>query len=398
MITIYEKNTQLLLCYRADRGDAQWVDAKLKQDGFVTIRKVFRFPLKNLIQEKMGLTDEDDSRTFLLGLLENDCFRIDKEILGLEHDLFLSKKMQINAKTFIAERDISIFRKIDRLINEQIVVGGDVENSIPTDEFEFLLKNFPTSTELTHYSNARITRVLKEYLGTMSDAQTKLTNYLSKRPAVKVASRTKFIQEYEVKKYEYVKDSLIEMLQDSDPPKESDWQEIILEFLLLIFPKYVAILPNLHIKDFYSKPGKQSDRYIDLTLIDANGNIDIVEIKRPFENCLLYTNKYRGNFTPKKELSGSVMQVEKYLFHLNKWGNTGEKAINAKRESELPNNLRVQITNPKGLILLGRDADFEGDQRFDFEIIRRQYANIIDIMTYDDLLRRLDNIISKFTK
>jgi len=53
-----------------------------------------------------------------------------------------------------------------------------------------------------------------------------------------------------------------------------------------------------------------------------------------------------------------------------------------------------KIANPKALILLGRDNVFTGEQRFDFEIIRRKYANMIDIMTYDDLLSRLENIIA----
>jgi len=33
-------------------------------------------------------------------------------------------------------------------------------------------------------------------------------------------------------------------------------------------------------------------------------------------------------------------------------------------------------------------------QQLDLEIIKRKYANMIDILTYDDLLRRLDNIIA----
>ena len=88
------------------------------------------------------------------------------------------------------------------------------------------------------------------------------------------------------------------------------------------------------------------------------------------------------------------MQAEKYLFHLNKWGQAGEREIYEKRKSKLPDGIKLQITNPKALILLGRDNDFTGEQRFDFEIIRRKYANMVDIMTYDDLLRRLENIIA----
>lgn len=60
----------------------------------------------------------------------------------------------------------------------------------------------------------------------------------------------------------------------------------------------------------------------------------------------------------------------------------------------MPAKFEIKITNPQAIIILGRDSDFADDQKFDFEIIKRKYANIIDIMTYDDLLRRLDNIIS----
>lgn len=154
------------------------------------------------------------------------------------------------------------------------------------------------------------------------------------------------------------------------------------------------MLENVHIKDFYSRADKVTDRYIDLTLVDANGNIDIIEVKKPFANGLLSRSDYRGNHTPRAELAGAVMQAEKYLFHLNKWGQPGEREIYEKRKSELPDGLKLKITNPKAMILLGRDNDFSGEQRLDFEIIRRKYANMIDIMTYDDLLRRLENIIA----
>lgn len=92
------------------------------------------------------------------------------------------------------------------------------------------------------------------------------------------------------------------------------------------------------------------------------------------------------------------MQAEKYLFHLSKWGHAGEQEIYNKRKSELPTWIELKITNPKAIILLGRDNDFVGQQRFDFEIIRRKYANMLDIMTYDDLLRRVGNIIEMMSR
>ena len=83
---------------------------------------------------------------------------------------------------------------------------------------------------------------------------------------------------------------------------------------------------------------------------------------------------------------------------LSKWGRDGEKEICLKRQKELPKDLALRITNPKGIIILGRENDLKDDQLFDFEFIKRKYSNIIDIMTYDDLLRRLNNIIEMLNR
>jgi len=44
---------------------------------------------------------------------------------------------------------------------------------------------------------------------------------------------------------------------------------------------------------------------------------------------------------------------------------------------------------------MGRDNNLGHDQRQDFEVVKRKYKNVIDIITYDDLLRRLDFIIKQ---
>ncbi|MFY1612152.1 Shedu anti-phage system protein SduA domain-containing protein [Macellibacteroides fermentans] len=55
-------------------------------------------------------------------------------------------------------------------------------------------------------------------------------------------------------------------------------------------------------------------------MVDSGGNIDIIEIKKPMDNCIITKSQYRDNFIPMRELSGTVMQIEKYIFYLNKWG------------------------------------------------------------------------------
>jgi len=44
---------------------------------------------------------------------------------------------------------------------------------------------------------------------------------------------------------------------------------------------------------------------------------------------------------------------------------------------------------------MGRDRDMTSRQRHDFEVVRRHYKHIADIVTYDDLVRRLAAVLTK---
>ena len=397
---IPEKDRLLLEYQPSDIRDPRIVGNKLETEGRVTLRKTFSFERADLIDKVESEEVDEFKYTFLFGVADGPYFRVKSQILGLKHDLLLAKEMKLSDKTFIATRDISIFCRIDVLMEEPIVVGGDADGAIPPEAFDELLANFPTTTELTHYARARVAGVLKDYLGPMSDAQFKLDSYLNKKKSIKNRSKIDFIKDYEPKKFEYVRGEISAMMREveANPKayKEEDWQRQIAEFILLIFPKYVAVLEKVHIKDFYPKGCKdQTKREIDLMLVDANGTVDVIEIKRPEPHQLLSKKPgSRGNYTPSSALSEAIMQVEKYLFHMSKWGRLGEEDIQKRRKDELPVDFEIRITNPKAMLILGRDNNFTVDQLFDFEIIKRKYANIVDIMTYDDLLRRLDNIIA----
>lgn len=396
MISFHDDDGVLQLIYEAD---LRWtgIDQRLRDGQEVSIRKTFCVSLSVLIGQLPNGLDangfSDCIRTFKIGRFDEDYYLIDKNVLGLKHDLKITRQVKLEGDLFIAHRNISIFSRIDALCEEPIIIGGDAESAIPIDEFRRLLKTFPTSTEVDRYAANRITRVLKDYLDTMSDAETKLQDHLRRKEPKQKIKRAGLVAEYETYKFEFVRDELKAMLDSPEGYSEADWQRRILKFILLLFPKYVAVLPNLQIIDFYSMPGSTKKRFIDLTLVDAGGTIDIIEIKKPFERCLLSIKPYRDNFTPKKELSGAVMQAEKYIFYLCKWGQAGEVAIQKARASELPPGLKIQITNPKALLILGRDNDFTNAERLDFEIIKRKFANMMDIITYDDLLRRLNYII-----
>ena len=110
---------------------------------------------------------------------------------------------------------------------------------------------------------------------------------------------------------------------------------------------------------------------------------------------MVTSNRYRDNHVPMRELSGTIMQLEKYLYHLNRWGQAGEEKLNAKYADRLPVGLRLKIVNPSGMIIMGRDNDLTDQQRADFEIFRRQNKNVVDVVTYDDLLHRLERVLEQ---
>ena len=65
---------------------------------------------------------------------------------------------------------------------------------------------------------------------------------------------------------------------------------------------------------------------------------------------------------------------------------------------KIPSSVTPKVVNPQGILLLGRSKDFNHRQKNDFELIKRQYKHIAEIMTYDDLLQRIENIIAALSQ
>lgn len=55
-------------------------------------------------------------------------------------------------------------------------------------------------------------------------------------------------------------------------------------------------------------------------------------------------------------------------------------------------SVAINCNKQGAIVIMGRDNNLTQAQRQDFEVVKRKYKNIIDIITYDDLLRRLDFI------
>jgi hypothetical protein len=403
----------VVLAYQTDQRDNGWVWKELQDHGSVTLSRVFTFKREDLLSAPDEADAEDSfegfTYQFRFAVPRKGYFQIEGRIFGIPNKVLIADAgLPLSRKLFVAERNISIMSRIANLLpaDQDIVIGGDRAENIPIETYQELLRKFPNTTEMNHYAAARVASVVGDYFALMKDAQGRYEIYLSKTRSVlkdTPLSQPELLQT-ELEKYELIRDTITEWLRDGDKRSEADWQKMIISFLLLIFPKYVAVLQNVQVKDFYSTADATRNRYIDIALVDASGNIDVIEVKKPFEDALLSRVTYRDNHTASKELAGSIMQAEKYLFHLSKWGVAGETKLTAKYAKDLPPDLTIRITNPKAMIILGRDRRQDGSsaldhgQLLDLEVIKRKYANMMDIMTYDDLLRRLENIIASLRR
>jgi hypothetical protein len=362
LIDFIVQSSGVILRYKAEQENNGWVWRELRDQGFVTLNRVFSFQRRDLVAEPDEADAEDDFEAFAYDFRfaspSRGYFHIEGRIFNIPNSILIADQgLPLERKIFVAERYISVFWKIAELVrpDQDIVVGGDREGAIPIGDFQVLLQKFPNRTELDRYAAARVATVIGDYLAPLKDAREQYEAYLNRNRSTLKGQplRQPELLRTELEKYVLIRDTIVKWLQEAETRPENDWQEMIVNFLLLIFPKYVAVLQKVKIPDAYSTAGATRDRFIDLALVDVSGNIDVIEIKKPFENALLRRTKYRDNNIPARELAGSIMQAEKYLFHLSKWGLAGEKALTKRYAAELPPGLNIRITNPKGMLILG---------------------------------------------
>lgn len=411
MVRFEVNRTSVILEYTPEFNGPEWVQRELQAYGKVTVSRAFTFTTADLLQAPGEATEDQVDEPlfrFRFAARRGGYFRIPGRILGIANEVLVAETIWLERKFFVAERNIGIFGRIAKIKQDEsaIIIGGEDEDAIPEPVFRELLDRFPTTGEVDRYAAARIETILGEFFDEMRSARENYEAYLNRRPPI-VSDRPLAQHELlqaEIDKFVYVRDTIVAWLRTAETYSERDWQRMIVKVILLILPKYVAVLENVTIADFYTNEGRRHPRYIDICLVDAGGNLDLIEIKRPFNDVILGKKPYRGNSLPTRELAGSIMQAEKYLFHLSKWGVDGERELTRQHHAQLPADLAIRVTNPKAMILLGRDQLADGQpalsprQRLDFEVIKRKYANIIDILTYDDLIRRLDNIIASLAR
>lgn len=357
--------------------------------------------LKTIDKEDEYPTDSDEFY-FLVGTLEKDFYKLDNNVLGLRFDLFFDKSIKGDIHNFVKSGigyGYSIFKGFNEIYNgkrlyivKEKAAPDVIDESLSLAQLKTCISLIPTNTEINKYRQSRYTQALINYLD-VKDKETEFNEYLKKKTCSKISSNSctdkKFIELDKIK-YETYIDKLKNMLDNSEAYNENDWQVEILKIFKLLNPKYIYVGEKIQLTSFITK----GTIYPDIVLVDNDGNIDLIEIKRP-QYDIFYKNEYRNNYVPIRELQGTCMQLQNYLISLTKTPNALLQQEKFKSDSKIPNDFQLKAISPKGYIVYGRDKQLEGNQKMmtDFQIVRNMYSNVIDIITYDDLIRRLENML-----
>ena len=398
-IRVFIHNNNLLLEYLPAEKDGWLENIFYNDETSYKIKGVFEVTDTDFCSEDPYLPS-NNAYYFVIGELQKDgFFHIFNHILNTQNDVLISKEASINIKYFgVSDSyNLNVLKKIEELLNSQVIITNETNDDlkfIPIEIYESLIDQFPTRTEQLYYTDAKITNILSEYVESTTDGQYRFENYIKKRnrKIIKNINSLVSINKYEIQKYEYILDELKNMLEKSNLYDEDAWQNKILEIILFLFPKYIFYIKEFKIPDLTKR---SKEKRIDIALFDATGNIDIIEIKKPNAGKIITDSQYRRNHIPAHTLSGSIMQTEKYLYLLNLLGQNGEDKLNERYQKKLQKyKINIKINSPRGIVIAGNSSEFTSEQRLDFDIIRRKYMRIVDIITYDDLIGRLENILN----
>lgn len=390
-----------------DLRSTSWTDFS------IAVKHVYHFEQADLVDDQ-GLEEEF---AFLFASAEERggfrYWRVSGRILGIPQDVFLCVDRYLKHGMFAAGYggQTSVFKKISDITasdEPEIIVGGGAVGAIPWDDFDGLLSCFPTTALLRHYGDQEIAGAIGYYLKPRKDYAKVYEN--SKR---RLASKAP----YEVERMgtssirENFDKSLLESIELverqlalGEGGSEATWQKILLDIMPALYPQYIAVVREAVVPEIISKNGKKTNRRIDHLLIDASGNVDILEVKRAFPKEKVIRGPYRDNYVPGSELAGGIEQAEKYLHYLSHLGSEGEIAFTKQcREKlrkqngrDLPEGFTLRCVSPHALLFIGHCEFSDAEQR-DFDLIRRQYTHVVDVITYDDLLLRLKRMEETLT-
>ncbi len=185
---------------------------------------------------------------------------------------------------------------------------------------------------------------------------------------------------------------IVDLMRTWDSSKsigdEGYWQQLFSEHPYAL--SQVFAVPLVFIQDKAYVGGMNLDRsdarFVDyLFSAESSQEAILIEIKTPTAPLLSRT-KYRSIYRPSPELSGAIVQVLDYKSTLVK-----------KLEVDYEASQKFSVFSPRCAIIIGNaQTEFTNKlQRKSFELFRSGLRDI-EIVTYDELFRKLDILASLF--
>ena len=165
---------------------------------------------------------------------------------------------------------------------------------------------------------------------------------------------------------------------------ESWWQNYIQARILIMQQGYIRPVEKMNVAIGNTK-------FPDFALVTHDNYLDILEIKKP-DTVILKEDKSRGNYHWDTEISRAIIQVLNYLEHIS------NQAAQVRSFVKDTYELELKVVRPRGFILAGNSAEFSSQkQRDDFRLLSHGLKNVT-VITYDELLVRLENHIRVLEK
>lgn len=374
-------------------ANVDWVRTRLDEDGEFTLRRALTFEKDDII----GWPDANDyaeTYTIRMGSFEGGYYRVPGRVLGADHDLYIGRECQVAMKWFSVQ-NVSVFGHVFKVVDEDVRIGGSDPVAMTEEEFQVLVDRFPWSqTEMRLYADSRIASAVESHFSVREDFGAHYQAYMGRSAsrAVRLTGEVMgFDESFDHARAALYSDALARLeAMVYGNARETDFQRVLPPYLELLFPQYIAFLGQKAIPDLGGGTRKP-----DYLMVDVRGNVDVLEIKRPFDNeVMLRRAKYRDIGVPGTELSGAVVQCRRYAdCLLNGGGRLADRlTLRFAQDGLIPEGLQLRFISPKGIVIMGRDV--EEDRALDFDVIRRQYADVVDVITYDDLIRRFQRTVN----
>ena len=160
--------------------------------------------------------------------------------------------------------------------------------------------------------------------------------------------------------------------------KENTWQKFFERNIFIFDSRYVDFISKYNLKC-----GRKAEP--DFLVYDIYGKVDIFEIKLPSAKLLSYDESH-DNYYWSAETSKAISQLEKYIYLAEENKTLIEMDIFKSK------NQKVNLTKPKGVLIIGKQSEFDSEKKIeDFSLLRSSLKNI-EILLYDEMFQSLNNL------